>query len=154
MRQLILPLPPCLHPGSLTDCVHQCEHEVKRFKRRNKRFTPKQFISWCLNTHLVQVTGLTQVEINLNPGLTLWWTEYCGGHSKSHFGTSTSFLTPKFQFTQELKKLSSMHNHHKALETEESIFDMLILFLARTILHKGNTNHLYPKLPPTLYIKT
>lgn len=90
----------------------------------------------------------------MNPGLTQQRRENCGGHSKSHFGTCTSFLTQKFQFTQELKNLSATYNCHEALDREKSIFDMLILFLARTIFHQENTNHLYPKLPLPLHIKT
>lgn len=90
----------------------------------------------------------------MKPGLTLQWGEYTGGHNKSHFGTHTPFLTQKFQFTQELKKLSTTHNYHEALDRDKPIFDMLILFLVGTILHQENTNHRYSKLTSPLYMKT
>ncbi|OPJ68492.1 hypothetical protein AV530_006121 [Patagioenas fasciata monilis] len=54
-RQLILPLPPCLHPGSITECVHQCQHELSGgmrkkifLEQRQNNIQPCQMISRTL----------------------------------------------------------------------------------------------------------
>lgn len=60
----------------------------------------------------------------------------------------------KILLFSKAEKVSFKHDYLKALDRKKSIFDIMILFLLRTVLHQENTKQLYQKLPPALYRST
>lgn len=60
----------------------------------------------------------------------------------------------KILLYSKAEKVSFKHDYLEALDRKKSIFDIMILFQLRTIIHQENTKQLYQKLPPPLYRNT